>query len=109
MKNHGCLIGEFEVFDDSQIQSAINEINYKNRVQIDPQSVNDILKSTHAISTIAPLVPGVGQTVGRVAGALGYGKKKKGGRSIISDEKILMIPKKGRGSHMSMSGTGLLL
>jgi len=71
--------------------------------------VNDILKSTHAISTIAPLVPGVGQTVGRVAGALGYGKKKKGGRSIISDEKILMIPKKGRGSHMSMSGSGLLL
>ena len=40
--------------------------------------VNDLLKSTKAISTIAGLIPdGRAQVAGKVAGQLGYGKKKK--------------------------------
>lgn len=40
--------------------------------------VNDLLKSTKAISTIAGLIPdGRAQVAGKVASQLGYGKRKR--------------------------------
>lgn len=44
-------------------------------------TVNDALKKSKVISTVAPFVaPGVGSVVGNVARNLGYGKRQKGGR-----------------------------
>jgi hypothetical protein len=41
--------------------------------------VNDILKSTKAISTIGSLIPNAGaQTGAKIASQLGYGKKPRG-------------------------------
>lgn len=41
-------------------------------------AVNDVLKSTKAVSTIAGLIPdGRAQVIGKVAGMAGYGEKKK--------------------------------
>lgn len=58
--------------------------------------VNDILKSTRAISNLAPMVPFLGNTVGRVAGSLGYGKRKKGGSKKAPAAKMSRGKQKGR-------------
>lgn len=39
--------------------------------------VNDLLKATKVVSTLAPMIPVVGSTVGKAAGALGYGRRKR--------------------------------
>jgi hypothetical protein len=39
--------------------------------------VNDLLRSTKVISTLAPFIPVVGSTAGKVAGSLGYGRRKR--------------------------------
>lgn len=39
--------------------------------------VNNFLKSSKLISSVANLIPGVGQAVGSVAGALGYGRRRR--------------------------------
>jgi hypothetical protein len=39
--------------------------------------VNDLLKATKVVSTLAPMIPVVGSTAGKLAGALGYGRRKR--------------------------------
>jgi hypothetical protein len=56
--------------------------------------VNDFLKSTKAISTIGSLIPdGRAQAAARVAGSLGYGRRRhrmRGGNQVISHNKIFV-------------------
>lgn len=57
--------------------------------------VNDLLKATKVISTLAPMVPIVGSTAGKVAGALGYGRKRRVRRKMGGMAAHMMTP-----SHM---------
>ena len=84
--------------------------------------INDVLKATHAISGLAPYIPIPGANlVGRAAGALGYGrrrKRKSGGMKVMAPYMHIVgngrRRRKRRGGASSstlntMLGGGLLL
>lgn len=54
--------------------------------------VNDFLKRTKAISTIAGLIPdGRAQMAGKVAGQLGYGKKMRGKGMKLGVQSAILV------------------
>jgi hypothetical protein len=59
--------------------------------------LNDVLKSTKAISRFAPMIPVIGNTVGSVANSLGYGRRKrrvahKGGMKMRALDPYMVNP-----------------